>query len=160
MYFSDLTLDEALKTKSLSHDDKMRIFYKLCELASELEDAGVVHTNLNVNRICSVTGSAPTTISYYSRIMYYSVTICSKLNFVASVTQSWSKNWMRATNNAVNYGAKPFRVLNTKIYCTDLLNCWCTICRKSYPVRARSGSGNFNTQSTRFLLNILFIALL
>lgn len=49
--YMDLTLAEAFKTKTISYHDKITIFYKICQLVSELQDAGVVHTNLNPNHI-------------------------------------------------------------------------------------------------------------
>jgi serine/threonine protein kinase len=49
--FMDCTLAQAFKIKTISFNDKIRIFYQICKIVSELEDAGVVHTNLNPNHI-------------------------------------------------------------------------------------------------------------
>jgi serine/threonine protein kinase len=49
----DFTLADVFKDKNriIPYDDKIRIFYKLVQAVSELEDAGIVHTNLNPNHI-------------------------------------------------------------------------------------------------------------
>lgn len=46
--FVDQTLTDAILSKKMSFDDKIRIFYKIVKALSEMEDAGIVHTNLNV----------------------------------------------------------------------------------------------------------------
>eukprot|EP00029_Vermamoeba_vermiformis_P000048 TRINITY_DN10050_c0_g1_i1.p1 TRINITY_DN10050_c0_g1~~TRINITY_DN10050_c0_g1_i1.p1 ORF type:complete len:405 (-),score=6.30 TRINITY_DN10050_c0_g1_i1:15-1172(-) len=49
--YMDVTLAEAFKTRTISLDEKIQIFFKLIKGVSEMEDAGIVHTNLSPTNI-------------------------------------------------------------------------------------------------------------
>jgi serine/threonine protein kinase len=51
MEYMDLNLTEVMAQKSLSYNNKISIFYHMVKALSELEDAGVAHTNLNPSHI-------------------------------------------------------------------------------------------------------------